>query len=207
MLDHASCDSLVNLLLRVDRESTDVVTSRPAVERSYMAGSDIQQDGSSFPGSSQVTLIPPTQDDRGSTANGNLQVPTNQGNPEHNNPFVHSETQTTPTELSFAEKLQKQKDDLNAGYIEFEENLKTRNTKEDDMTELDWDRLQAEYEREVSSIALQERELIEQFDARFKVRTPCSENRELTRISNLCYGCKSLTKESLKEPRKGMPPL
>lgn len=203
MLDHVSCTSLAELLLDLDHRSTNDTAPNTTLNDFDMAGSDREQDETSVPASSQATLIPSTQADRGSSITSHLRTPAGTA-VEYINPVVNSETQTTSSELSFVDALEKERGVLDDDYKNFEEDVKTRDTTENDLDELIWSDLQAEYEKDVAALALEEADLMKKFDARFKVCVVECLGLVANKCSNLCCGWKCPIKERANGLKRGM---
>lgn len=71
---------------------------------------------------------------------------------------------------SFTDSLQQHQNNLNTTFDEFQENLKSTETSGESIGYYDWDGLETAYQKDIGDIVMREQDIMDQFDARFKVR-------------------------------------
>lgn len=74
------------------------------------------------------------------------------------------------SDMSFTEALSQYKDQKELEFVTFESKLSTQDTKTTEMEEMEWDDLQANYERAIGPMLARESEIMERFNKRFQVR-------------------------------------
>lgn len=78
------------------------------------------------------------------------------------------QTNTDGQQVSFTDSLDAYQDKLNDDFQDYKRDIE-KSDHDIELPDLEWDDLEAEYEKDVGSIAMKEREIMTQFDERFKV--------------------------------------
>lgn len=94
-------------------------------------------------------------------------IPESKGQPLRSNPFGPS---TETSHVSFTKEIQDCKEKLDQQFHNFEQTLADRDTSAD-LEDLDWDSFEERYNQEVHACNTAEREIMDEFNARFAVRS------------------------------------
>lgn len=108
---------------------------------------------------------------------------------------------------SFTEVLQQYQERLNQDFDDYEQNLHQDYPASQEISAFDWDALECEYQKEVGEVAMKEKEIMSQFDARFKVFEDFRARSSTNIFSNSCCGCKSQTNAKANEQSRGTVPF
>lgn len=104
---------------------------------------------------------------------------------------------------SFTDILQQYQERLNHDFDEYERNLQQADPPNEDISAFNWDELECAYQKEVGDVAMKEKEIMSQFDARFKVFEKIRMMDFTNVLSNSCCGCKSRMSARLNERSRG----
>lgn len=104
------------------------------------------------------------------TDNGPLNVRLKPSDHEHaEDKAEHNLKKNSEQNLGFTEALEEYKDELNKDFGQFEAILESENARSSESTRYDWDHLQSEYQSDADLLEKKEKDILDQFDARFKV--------------------------------------
>lgn len=70
---------------------------------------------------------------------------------------------------SFMASLHQYSTALNESFDTFQEDINTANPQKESIDDFDWEELEATYQKEIGDIVMRERDIMNQFDTRFKV--------------------------------------
>lgn len=80
-----------------------------------------------------------------------------------------SDEDSSGEHTSFTISLRRYQEKLDHNFNSYQESIDKANASEDSIDEFDWDELELAYQKEIGEIVMKEREVMSQFDARFKV--------------------------------------
>lgn len=122
---------------------------------------------------------------------------------EKPNESLSSNVRANEHDSSFTEILQQYQQRLNGDFDEYEQKLAQDNPEKGDIPAFDWDALEYEYQKEVGEIAMKEKEIMSQFDARFKVFEDFHVMDFTNVLSNSCCGCRFQMSAKVNEQSRG----
>lgn len=89
----------------------------------------------------------------------------------HNTANISADNHDHPMKdaSSFTTSLNQYQRELDENFNTFEETINKADPSEDSIDDFDWDDLEDEYQKEIGKIVMTERDIMNEFDARFKV--------------------------------------
>lgn len=106
-------------------------------------------------------------------------------------------------ELSFPDVLKQYQESLNHDFDDYEQNIDEMNPAQAGIADFDWEQLELDYQRDVGEAAMKEKEIMSQFDARFKVFKYIDVEGFTDFHSNSCSGCRFRTNAKANEHSRG----
>lgn len=125
-------------------------------------------------GSHGEKLPPSTQDaERDTTTTGKADREAQGAKWNSVTPVLKVDAEGRNEELSFTDLLKQHQNRLNQDFDRFEKKLHEIEPSSEASANFDWDDLEGDYQKEIALVALKEREIMSNFDARFKVCRIC----------------------------------
>jgi len=97
---------------------------------------------------------------------------------------------STSKSLLFPDAVKKFQEKLDQDFLHFEQELQGQNPQDVVKSIEDWDVLENEYQKEVGNVIAQEKDIMDGFDARFKVGHHAEHQSVADQGSNSCFGCR-----------------